>query len=103
MWNRKDIRMETSAAVDAGVTVFADLEALAEEAEKVGAGLMPVFEALRDNGVISGFECKALKLEAKAIVLAFKAGVWTFHAKTTQRAQFKGIDIITTDDSGGHR
>jgi len=99
----KGRKMETSAAVEAGVAIFAVLEAKAQECKDAAAGFVAVFEAIRDNGVISDFECKALKLEAKQIVNSFEAALYAFHAKTTQRAQLKGIDIITTQDGGGPR
>lgn len=102
MLDRKT-KMTNDEAVAKGMAIFDKLEKLAKQAETAGAGLVPVFEAIRDNGVISDFECNALKLEAKKIVLAFKADLHIFHAKTTQRAQLKGIDNVITTQDGGPR
>jgi hypothetical protein len=90
---RGNPRMSTPEAVDNGVAIFAVLEAKAQECVDAAEGFVAVFETIRDDGHISNFECKALKLEAKAIVTNFKAAVYAFHAKTTQRAQLKGIDV----------
>jgi len=95
--------MTTDEAVAAGMAIFATLETKASECATAGAGFDAVFEAIRDNGVISNFECTALKLEAKALTLDFRAKVWAFHAKTTQRAQLKGIDVPQPLDGGGGR
>jgi hypothetical protein len=99
----KERKMTNDEAVAKGMAIFTKLEDLAKKAETAGAGLKPVFEAIRDNGVISDFECNALTLEAKAILLNFRADLHVFHAKTTQRAQLKGIDVVIAQDGGGHR
>jgi hypothetical protein len=102
--NTKGIaRMSTPEAVDKGMAIFAKLEAKAQECCDEAQGFVAVFEAIRGDGHISDFECKALKLEANAIVTAFRAAVWAFHAKTTQRAQLKGIDVPQPMSGGGPR
>lgn len=95
--------MTTDEAVAKGMEIFAALEAKAKDCLAIAAGFPSVFDAIRDAGVISDFEAKALRLEAKAIVSTFEAAVWTFHAKTTQRAQLKNIDVPQPLDGGGHR
>jgi hypothetical protein len=101
--NPRERKMTNDEAVAKGMAIFDKLEDLAKKAETAGAGLKPVFEAIRDNGVISDFECNALTLEAKAILLNFRAQLHIFHAKTTQRAQLKGIDNVITAQDGGPR
>lgn len=95
-----DTEEQVAAAVEAGVAIFADLEARAQECVTIAEGFVEVFETIRDGGHISNFECRALKMEAKAIVRGFQAQLHAFHAKTTQRAQLKGIDVPSTEGGG---
>lgn len=103
MLNLKEQKMTNDEAVAKGMAIFAKLETMAEKVEDEARGLMPVFEAIRDNGVISNFECTALKLQARKIVLNFQADLWAYHAQCTQRAQLKGIDNVITTQDGGPR
>lgn len=95
--------MTTDEAVAAGMAIFATLETKAKECRDAAAGFGAVFDAIHSNGVISDFERTALRKEANAIVVAFDASIWAFHAKTTQRAQLKGIDVPQPLDGGGSR
>ncbi len=95
--------MTTDEAVAAGMAIFATLEAKAKECKTAIGGFSDVFDTIHANGVISEFEAKALMKEANAIGVAVDAAVWTFHAKTTQRAQLKGIDVPQPLDGGGSR
>ncbi len=97
---QKEPTMTTPEAVANGVALFAELHPLADKCVEIGAGFGDVFDELCKNKVISTFERDALKDEAFAIFMNFRAQLNVFHAKTTQRAQLKGVDVPQTRDGG---
>lgn len=97
--------------VEQGAAIFAELEAAAKVEIDTAKPLDGVFEAIRDLGIISPFECRALKLEARAIFTNHQAAIWALHNRLVRRCDDLGIDVpppadpslVQPLDGGGHR
>lgn len=98
--------------VEQGAAIFAELEASAKSAINTAKPLDDVYDAIRDLGIISPFECRALKLETRALFTGHQAAIWALHNRLVRRCDDLGIDVPPAAgdpdlpqplDGGGHR
>ena len=98
-------------SVEEGANVFADWEDYTKGGKKMAAELIGIYEAIRNAGIISPFECHAYSLETVALAAKHRAEVYGLHNRLVRRCVELGIDVpVATDpdipqpaDSGGHR
>jgi hypothetical protein len=79
--------------IEKGAEIFAELEASAKEDIDLAKGLIAVYEAIRDLDIIKPFECKALKMETRALFASHEAAIWALHNRLVRRCDDFGIDV----------
>lgn len=97
--------------VELGAEIFADLETSAKADIDLAKGLEGVYDAIQKLGIISPFECRALKLETRALFTGHQAAIWALHNRLVRRCDDLGIDVpppadpnlVQPLDGGGHR
>ena len=95
--------------IEKGAALFANLEFEAKK-NADAKDLAGILEAVRDAGLISPFECRALKMEARTLFQGHEAALWAFHNKLVRRCVDLGIDVpppadpnLVQPSSGGTR
>ena len=97
--------------VEKGAAIFANLEEVAKGEIGEAKGLEAVYDAICDLGIIKPFECRALKLETRALFTGHQAAIWALHNRLVRRCDDFGIDVPPANnpdlpqpmDGGGHR
>lgn len=97
--------------VELGAAIFAQLEVNAKDDLDNAKDLDGVFDGIQKLGIISPFECRALKLETRALFTGHQAAIWALHNRLVRRCDDLGIDVPPATnpdlpapaDSGGHR
>lgn len=97
--------------VEKGAGIFAELEVSAKRDLDNARELDDVYEAIQALGIISAFECRALKLETRALFTSHQAAIWALHNRLVRRCDDLGIDVPPATsselpqpmDGGGHR
>lgn len=102
---------DVKAHVELGAKLFASWEASTKASKDDARDLTAVYEAIRDAGIISPFECHAYSLETVALAGQHRAEVYALHNRLVRRCVELGIDVpVPTDpelpkplDGGGSR
>lgn len=97
---RKDHRMTVEEAVEQGATTFAEAETAAKTIRKAFRDLKPVFETIRDAGLIGGIECAALIARCDALPTQFVADLYELHFELVEQAKTAGIDLPAIESGG---
>lgn len=92
--------MNTPDAVSALSQLFADAEALADQAKAKLDQMPDLYKAINENGDAGALISTASSLRAKSIGLNLKAALLQFHSDVTEAAKLRGIDIITPFGGG---
>jgi hypothetical protein len=86
--------------VEQGAELFAEWEKSTKDDRDTARELTEVYEAIRDAGFISPFECHAYSLETVALATKHRADVMTLHNKLVRRCVELGIDVPAPTDPG---
>lgn len=89
---------DVKAHIERGAELFADWEQMTKTSRDTAKELIPVYEAVRDAGLISAFECHAYGAETLALAMQHKAEVLALHNRLVRRCVELGIDVPAPTD-----
>lgn len=95
-------KMTVDEAVRTGMKIIAGIKARSTENKDDATGFIPVFEAVRDAGIIGKQECQALSMRVKTLAARQLSEWWELHSHLTLRCEAKGIDIPDVPDGQVH-
>ncbi len=91
----------TEEAVAAIAEVMADAESKAANIRHAARDAKAAFQDIHDNGDAGYLRSKAFATELDTVATAFEADLFDLHARMTEYAQERGIDLPGIEGGGG--
>ncbi len=93
--------MTTEEAVAAIAAVMADAESKAANIRHAARDAKSAFQDIHDNGDAGYLRSKAFATELDALATKFEAALFDIHARMTEYAQERGVDLPGILSGGG--